>query len=153
MSSPGVADPVTVRYAYSNDPQVNLFNSADLPAAPFLETYTSSQEGVLAASEGVVYRDAQGAETDTITAGGTVEVTVTVTNHTEELANAVVVLALSEDSRLVGSEMKETERISAGGSREITLSLAVPDNAENLTASAFAWDSLLTMRPLSAVIQ
>lgn len=153
VSSPSVADPVTVRYAYGNDPQVNLYNSADLPAAPFLETYVPSQEGVLAASEGVVYRDAQGAETDTITAGGTVEVTVTVTNHTEELSDAVVVLTLSEDSRLVGSEMKETKRISAGGSREITLSLKVPDNAENLTASAFAWDSLLTMRPLSAVIQ
>ncbi|HIV03461.1 MAG TPA: hypothetical protein IAC74_07785 [Candidatus Aphodoplasma excrementigallinarum] len=153
VSSPGVADPVSVRYAYGNDPHVNLYNSADLPAAPFLETYAPVQEGVTAVSEGVVYRDAQGAETAEITAGGTVEVTVTVTNHTEELADAVVVLALSEDGRLVGSGMKQKERISAGGSREITLSLAVPDNAENLTASAFAWDSLFTMRPLSSVIQ
>lgn len=35
VSSPDVKDPVAVRYAWSNDPEANLFNGAGLPAAPF----------------------------------------------------------------------------------------------------------------------
>lgn len=35
VSSPGVRDPVTIRYAWSANPACNLVNSADLPASPF----------------------------------------------------------------------------------------------------------------------
>lgn len=35
MSAPGVAAPVAVRYAWRNAPNANLYNGADLPAAPF----------------------------------------------------------------------------------------------------------------------
>jgi sialate O-acetylesterase len=35
ISSPQVATPVSVRYAWSNAPVANLFNGASLPAAPF----------------------------------------------------------------------------------------------------------------------
>lgn len=35
VASPDVAEPVAVRYAWSNDPQATLFNGAGLPAAPF----------------------------------------------------------------------------------------------------------------------
>jgi sialate O-acetylesterase len=35
VSSSDVKDPVAVRYAWSNDPEANLFNGAGLPAAPF----------------------------------------------------------------------------------------------------------------------
>ena len=35
VSSPDVKDPVAVRYAWSNDPEANLFNGAGLPATPF----------------------------------------------------------------------------------------------------------------------
>ncbi len=35
VGSPDVKDPVAVRYAWSNDPEANLFNGAGLPAAPF----------------------------------------------------------------------------------------------------------------------
>lgn len=35
LSSPAVPAPVAVRYAFCNDPQVNLVNAAKLPAAPF----------------------------------------------------------------------------------------------------------------------
>ncbi|MDR1283470.1 MAG: sialate O-acetylesterase [Opitutaceae bacterium] len=35
LSSPDVPAPVAVRYAFCNDPRVNLVNSANLPAAPF----------------------------------------------------------------------------------------------------------------------
>lgn len=35
VSAPGVAAPVAVRYAWRNAPEVNLFNGAGLPAAPF----------------------------------------------------------------------------------------------------------------------
>lgn len=35
VSSPQVAEPVAVRYAWSNAPVANLFNGAGLPAAPF----------------------------------------------------------------------------------------------------------------------
>jgi sialate O-acetylesterase len=35
VSSPDVARPVAVRYAWAANPNANLFNSADLPASPF----------------------------------------------------------------------------------------------------------------------
>jgi sialate O-acetylesterase len=35
VSSPGVDEPVAVRYAWSNSPEANLYNDAGLPAAPF----------------------------------------------------------------------------------------------------------------------
>lgn len=35
VSSPAVPDPVAVRYAWSNNPEANLFNGAGLPVAPF----------------------------------------------------------------------------------------------------------------------
>lgn len=35
VSSPQVADPIAVRYAWADNPTVNLYNSANLPAAPF----------------------------------------------------------------------------------------------------------------------
>ena len=35
VSSPSVAKPVAVRYAWSDDPEVTLFNAAGLPASPF----------------------------------------------------------------------------------------------------------------------
>ncbi len=35
VSSPAVAHPVSVRYAWANDPKVSLFNSEGLPAVPF----------------------------------------------------------------------------------------------------------------------
>jgi sialate O-acetylesterase len=34
-SSPDVANPVAIRYGWSNSPQCNLFNGEDLPASPF----------------------------------------------------------------------------------------------------------------------
>lgn len=35
VSSPNVPHPVAVRYAWADNPVCNLYNSADLPAAPF----------------------------------------------------------------------------------------------------------------------
>jgi sialate O-acetylesterase len=35
VSSPQVAKPIAVRYAWANNPECNLYNNADLPAAPF----------------------------------------------------------------------------------------------------------------------
>jgi sialate O-acetylesterase len=35
VSSPEVSDPVAVRYAWGDNPTVNLYNGAGLPAAPF----------------------------------------------------------------------------------------------------------------------
>jgi sialate O-acetylesterase len=35
VTSPAVKDPLAVRYAWSNAPEADLFNSAGLPAAPF----------------------------------------------------------------------------------------------------------------------
>ena len=35
LSSPNVPEPVWVRYAWTNNPDVNLFGKAGLPAAPF----------------------------------------------------------------------------------------------------------------------
>lgn len=35
VSSPKVADPVAVRYGWADNPDVNLYNGADLPASPF----------------------------------------------------------------------------------------------------------------------
>ena len=35
VSSPGVPNPVSVRYAWANNPECNLFNGAGLPASPF----------------------------------------------------------------------------------------------------------------------
>ncbi|MDR1383265.1 MAG: sialate O-acetylesterase [Planctomycetaceae bacterium] len=35
VSSPEIANPVAVRYAWANDPGANLFNAENLPAAPF----------------------------------------------------------------------------------------------------------------------
>ncbi len=35
ISSPEVKDPVAVRYAWADNPNCNLYNSADLPASPF----------------------------------------------------------------------------------------------------------------------
>ncbi|CAN5605662.1 sialate O-acetylesterase [soil metagenome] len=35
VSSPDVANPVSVRYAWANNPAVNLYNGAGLPASPF----------------------------------------------------------------------------------------------------------------------
>ena len=35
VSSPRVPDPVAVRYGWANNPAVNLYNAADLPASPF----------------------------------------------------------------------------------------------------------------------
>jgi sialate O-acetylesterase len=35
VSSAQVAAPVYVRYGWGADPEVNLYNSADLPASPF----------------------------------------------------------------------------------------------------------------------
>ena len=34
-SSPEVKNPIAVRYAWANNPECNLYNSADLPAGPF----------------------------------------------------------------------------------------------------------------------
>jgi sialate O-acetylesterase len=34
-SSPSVAEPVAVRYGWADNPPVNLYNSAGLPASPF----------------------------------------------------------------------------------------------------------------------
>ena len=35
VTSPSVAEPVSVRYGWANSPQCNLFNSEELPASPF----------------------------------------------------------------------------------------------------------------------
>jgi len=35
VSSPSVAEPVSVRYGWANSPQCNLFNGEGLPASPF----------------------------------------------------------------------------------------------------------------------
>lgn len=35
VSAPGVKEPVAVRYAWSNSPEANLYNSAGLPVVPF----------------------------------------------------------------------------------------------------------------------
>jgi sialate O-acetylesterase len=35
VSSPEVREPVAVRYAWSDNPEANLYNGAGLPAAPF----------------------------------------------------------------------------------------------------------------------
>jgi sialate O-acetylesterase len=35
LSSPKVSQPVAVRYAWADNPEVNLYNGADLPASPF----------------------------------------------------------------------------------------------------------------------
>jgi sialate O-acetylesterase len=35
VSTEGVSDPKTIRYAFENDPKCSLFNKADLPAVPF----------------------------------------------------------------------------------------------------------------------
>jgi sialate O-acetylesterase len=35
VSSSQVADPVSVRYAWADDPMCNLINQAGLPASPF----------------------------------------------------------------------------------------------------------------------
>lgn len=35
VSSPGVPEPVAVRYAWADNPECNLYNGADLPASPF----------------------------------------------------------------------------------------------------------------------
>ncbi len=35
VSAPGVREPVAVRYAWTNDPDANLYNGAGLPATPF----------------------------------------------------------------------------------------------------------------------
>ena len=35
VSADGVTSPISVRYAWSNNPKCNLFNGAELPAAPF----------------------------------------------------------------------------------------------------------------------
>jgi sialate O-acetylesterase len=35
VASPRVKDPVAVRYAWADNPTVNLYNSAGLPAVPF----------------------------------------------------------------------------------------------------------------------
>jgi sialate O-acetylesterase len=35
VSSPQVAKPTAVRYAWSNNPVCNLYNAAGLPAVPF----------------------------------------------------------------------------------------------------------------------
>lgn len=35
VESPEVSNPISVRYSWSNNPEVNLFNSEGLPAAPF----------------------------------------------------------------------------------------------------------------------
>jgi sialate O-acetylesterase len=35
LSSPAIAEPKFVRYAWANNPQVNLINAASLPAVPF----------------------------------------------------------------------------------------------------------------------
>ena len=36
VSSPAVSAPAFVRYAWSDDPQCNLYNAEGLPASPFL---------------------------------------------------------------------------------------------------------------------
>ena len=35
VSSPDVAQPVAVRYAWANNPDCNLYNGSDIPASPF----------------------------------------------------------------------------------------------------------------------
>jgi sialate O-acetylesterase len=35
LSSASVTEPIAVRYAWSNSPKCNLYNSEDLPASPF----------------------------------------------------------------------------------------------------------------------
>lgn len=35
VSNPAIREPAFVRYAWANDPSVNLYNGAGLPAAPF----------------------------------------------------------------------------------------------------------------------
>jgi sialate O-acetylesterase len=35
VSSPRIPKPVSVRYAWADNPACNLFNSSDLPASPF----------------------------------------------------------------------------------------------------------------------
>lgn len=48
VSSPGVAEPVAVRYAWANNPECNLCNGAGLPASPFR---TDDWPGVTAGAE------------------------------------------------------------------------------------------------------
>ena len=35
VTSPGVAEPIYVRYGWANSPECNLFNGIGLPASPF----------------------------------------------------------------------------------------------------------------------
>lgn len=107
MSSTNVSDPTAVRYAYSNDPRVNLFNAEGFPAAPFNEVYTPYEEGVVVHTDGIVYKDAQGGVTGAPSAGGSAEVTVTVTNNTPELAEAVAVLYLNKTAALSASAQRK----------------------------------------------
>lgn len=45
VSSKNVADPVAVRYGWANNPDVNLYNSSNLPASPFrTDSWTESTE-------------------------------------------------------------------------------------------------------------
>ena len=152
VSSTNVSDPTAVRYAYSNDPRVNLFNAEGFPAAPFNEVYTPYEEGVVVHTDGIVYKDAQGGVTGAPSAGGSAEVTVTVTNNTPELAEAVAVLYLNQNGRLISVRTEEITRVTAGGRRTVTLSLPLPNSTGGLTAEALVWDSLAQMHPLTAVI-
>lgn len=152
VSSTSVSDPTAVRYAYSNDPHVNLFNAEGFPAAPFTAVYAPFEEGVVVHTDGIVYKDAQGGVVGAPAAGGSVEVTVTVTNNTPELAEAVAVLYLHQNDRLVSVRTEEITRVTAGGRRTVTLSLSLPSSVGGLTAKALVWDSLLQMHPLTAVI-
>lgn len=153
LTSTNVADPTAVRYAYGNDPHVNLYNSAGLPAAPFLQTYAPAEEGVCVTADGLVYKDAQGGIVSAPTAGGSVEVTVMLTNHTPELAQAVVLLHLEKDGRLTGIRSEQKTGITPGGQRSVTVSLPLPSNISGVHVKALVWDSLSAMRPLTAVIQ
>jgi sialate O-acetylesterase len=48
VSSPKISKPVSVRYAWADNPMTNLYNSADLPASPFR---TDDWPGVTAAHQ------------------------------------------------------------------------------------------------------
>ena len=66
----------------------------------------------------------RGGVTGAPSAGGSAEVTVTVTNNTPELAEAVAVLYLNQNGRLISVRTEEITRVTAGGRRTVTLSLS-----------------------------
>ncbi len=128
----GVENPVALRFGWSNyaEPELNLFNSANLPASPFR----------------VLSFDAQTAAPSIEITNNEATVSGSIVNHNLPLLNPVVILATYQADGALHNVQMHAITAALGETTEYQFTISVPAGGK---VSAFLWNNLTDMVPLT----